>query len=97
VRIVNLRLRIIGKIGDFSVGETRQRNGEALKPVGRARIFDGGKWIEMPRYRREDLRRGDELDGPLVVEEISTRISLRAGEHLSVGDQSTIFVNVGKA
>jgi len=97
VRIVNLRLRIIGKIGDFSVGETRQRNGEALQPVGRARIFDGGKWIEMPRYRREDLRRGDELDGPLVVEEISTRISLRAGEHLSVGDQSTIFVNVGKA
>jgi N-methylhydantoinase A len=97
VRIVNLRLRIIGKIGDFSVGETRLRNGEALKPVGRARIFDGGKWIEMPRYRREDLRRGDELDGPLVVEEISTRISLRAGEHLSVGDQSTIFVNVGKA
>jgi N-methylhydantoinase A len=97
VRIVNLRLRIIGKIGVFSVGETRQRNGEALKSVGRARIFDGGKWIEMPRYRREDLRRGDELDGPLVVEEISTRISLRAGEHLSVGDQSTIFVNVGKA
>jgi N-methylhydantoinase A len=97
VRIVNLRLRIIGKIGDFSVGETRQRNGEALKPVGRTKIFDGGKWIEMPRYRREDLRRGDELDGPLVVEEISTRISLRAGEHLSVGDQSTIFVNVGKA
>jgi len=96
VRIVNLRLRIIGKIGDFSVGETRQRNGEALKPVGRTKIFDGGKWIEMPRYRREDLRRGDELDGPLVVEEISTRISLRAGEHLSVGDQSTIFVNVGK-
>jgi N-methylhydantoinase A len=49
----------------------------------------------MPRYRRDDLRRGDELDGPLVVEEISTRISLRAGERLTVGDQSTILVSVG--
>ncbi|SDS56280.1 hydantoinase/oxoprolinase family protein [Bradyrhizobium canariense] len=95
VRIVNLRLRIVGKIGDFAVGETRQRNGKALQPVGRARIYDDGKWIEMPRYRREDLRRGDELDGPLVVEEISTRISLRAGERLTVGDQSTILVSVG--
>lgn len=95
VRIVNLRLRIVGKIGSFAVGETRKRNGEALQPVGRARIYDSGSWIDMPRYRREDLRRGDELDGPLVVEEISTRISLRAGERLTVGDQSTILVSVG--
>jgi N-methylhydantoinase A len=95
VRIVNLRLRIVGKIGDFTVGETRMRNGEALRPVGRTRIYDDGKWIEMPRYRREDLRRGDKLEGPLVVEEISTRISLRAGERLTVGDQSTILVSVG--
>jgi N-methylhydantoinase A len=97
VRLVNLRLRGIGKIGDFAIGETRQRNGEALKPVGQARIYDGGRWTEMPRYRREDLRRGDELEGPLVVEEISTRISLRAGERLSVGDHSTISVNLEKA
>jgi N-methylhydantoinase A len=95
VRIVNLRLRIVGKIGDFTVGQTRMRNGEALKQVGRARIYDHGHWVEMPRYRREDLRKGDELDGPLVVEEISTRISLRAGERLTVGDQSTILVSVG--
>ena len=95
VRIVNLRLRIVGKIGDFTVGQTRMRNGEALKPVGRARIYAHGHWTEMPRYRREDLRKGDELDGPLVVEEISTRISLRAGERLTVGDQSTILVSVG--
>jgi N-methylhydantoinase A len=95
VRIVNLRLRIVGKIGSFAVGKTRRRNGEALQPVGHARIYDSGSWTEMPRYRREDLRRGDELDGPLVVEEISTRISLRAGERLTVGDQSTILVSVG--
>jgi N-methylhydantoinase A len=95
VRIVNLRLRIVGRIGSFAVSETQKRNGEALQPVGRARIYDDGRWIEMPRYRREDLRRGDELDGPLVVEEISTRISLRAGERLTVGDQSTILVSVG--
>lgn len=96
VRIVNLRLRIIGKIGDFSVGETRKRDGEVLTPVGRARIYDGGQWVEMPRYRRDDLRHGDVLDGPLVVEEVSTRISLRAGEKLTIGDQSTIFVDLEK-
>lgn len=97
VRIVNLRLRIIGKIGDFSIGEARSRGADVLRPVGQARIYDAGKWTEMPRYRREDLRRGDELYGPLVVEEVSTRISLRSGERLSMGEHSTIFVNLGKA
>lgn len=96
VRLVNLRLRIIGRLGEFKVGETSRREGEPLKPVGKARIWEDGEWIEMPRYRREDLRRGDELEGPLVVEEVSTRISLRRGERLSIGEHSTIFVRVGR-
>ena len=97
VRIINLRLRIVGRLGEFKVGETSRREGEPLKSVGQARIWEDGEWTEMPRYRREDLRRGDELDGPVVIEEVSTRISLRAGEHLSTGEHSTIFVRVGRA
>jgi N-methylhydantoinase A len=97
VRIVNLRLRLVGKIGEFQAGEARARNGEILQPVGRARIYEGGEWIDMPRYRREDLRRGDTLAGPLVVEEVSTRISLRPGDRLTVGDHAAIVVHVGKA
>lgn len=97
VRLVNLRLRIIGRLGEFKIGDASPRRSTPLAPIGKARIWEDGEWIEMPRYRREDLCRGDELDGPLVVEEVSTRIPLRRGDHLSIGKYSTIFVSVGRA
>jgi N-methylhydantoinase A len=97
VRVVNLRLRATAKIAEFASGKATPRQGETLEPIGRGRIFEAGKWIEMPRYRRSDLRQGDELSGPLIVEEISTRISLRAGETLTVGQASPIIVTVGHA
>src|SRR5690606_31853246 len=96
VRIVNLRLRAIAGIGEFAAGRAAPRQSEKLESIGRGRIYEHGKWSEMPRYRRRDLRQGDELSGPLIVEEVSTRISLRAGETLTVGKDSTIIVTVGQ-
>ena len=97
VRIVNIRVRAIGVIGGFSTPGTPKRNGAALEPVGQARIRFAQGWLEMPRYRRDDLRSGDRLDGPLVVEELSSRIAIGAGDALEVRDDATIVVGVGRA
>jgi N-methylhydantoinase A len=51
----------------------------------------------MPRYRRDDLRPGDKLAGPLIVEELSSRIVIGPGDRLEVKDDSTIAVTVGRA
>ena len=97
VRIVNLRLRVTGRIGRFATAPAQQRKDGAPQPVGSARIYDAGAWVEMPRYRRDDLCEGDVLHGPLVVEELSTRISLAAGDSLRVGADAALIVTVGSA
>lgn len=97
VRIVNLRLRVTGRIGRFATAPAQQRKDGTPQPVGSARIYDAGAWVEMPRYRRDDLCEGDVLHGPLVVEELSTRISLAAGDSLRVGADAALIVTVGSA
>jgi N-methylhydantoinase A len=97
VRVVNLRLRATAKIGAFAAGKSAPREDGQPQPIGEGRIYEGGVWTGMPRYRRVDLRQGDRLEGPLIVEETSTRISLRAGETLTVGQDSTIVVTTGHA
>lgn len=97
VRLVNLRVRAIGEVGAFSTPGARTRGAAALEPAGEARIRFSEGWIEMPRYRRDDLRQGDRLEGPLVVEELSSRITIGAGDTLEVADDATIIVSVGRA
>ncbi|MEX2521009.1 MAG: hydantoinase/oxoprolinase family protein [Paracoccaceae bacterium] len=97
VRMMNLRIRAIGKVGRFAAGETRARNGAALQPVGVARIRVGETWVEMPRYRRDDLCAGDRLQGPLVIEESSSRIAISEKDSVEVREDSAIMIAVGSA
>lgn len=97
VRLVNLRVRAIGKVGAFSTPGADTREGAGPEPAGQARIRFAEGWVEMPRYRRDDLRRGDRLEGPLVIEESSSRIAIGTGDVLEVAEDATIVVTVGKA
>ncbi|WP_241911840.1 hydantoinase/oxoprolinase family protein [Telmatospirillum siberiense] len=58
-------------------------------PIDRTiRMFDGarGRWIELPAYRREQLRPGDRLSSPsLVLEnETTTFVSTRFRAHIDI-------------
>ncbi|MEJ8574991.1 hydantoinase/oxoprolinase family protein [Microbaculum marinum] len=97
VRIVNLRVRVVGRIGQFATVKPKPKNGGATRPVGRARIRLGADWADIPRYRREDLQAGERIEGPFVVEELSTRIVGYRGDALDVRDDGTITVTVGEA
>jgi N-methylhydantoinase A/oxoprolinase/acetone carboxylase beta subunit len=97
VRIVNLRIRVVGRIGQFATVKPKAKNGGATEPIGHARIRLGQDWADIPRYRREDLQAGEHIDGPFVVEELSTRIVGYGGDTLNVRDDGTITVTVGEA
>ncbi len=97
VRLVNIRVRAIGKVGTSRTAGARARNGEALAPAGTARIREAAGWVDMPLYRRDDLRAGDRLAGPLVVEELSSRLAIGAGDTLAVKDDATIVIAIGRA
>jgi N-methylhydantoinase A len=96
VRVMNLRVRAVGKVGQFASAPARMRNGEALAPIGKARIRMADGWIEMPRYRREDLCSGDSVAGPLVIEELSSRIVIGAGDKVEIADDASLVISVGK-
>lgn len=95
VRMINLRVRVIGEVGSFSTGRAPDAAG-APEPLGTTRIWLRDDWVEMPRYRREDLRAGDRIEGPAVVEEASSRIAIYGGDSLEVGGDATILVKVGR-
>lgn len=96
IRLVNIRLRFVGKIGAFSINAAADDRAGA-SPIGETRIRMADGWKHVPRYRRDQLRPGDRLQGPLVVEELSSRLAIEERDSLEVKDDGAIVVSIGKA
>lgn len=93
VRAVNIRVRVAGQLGHHLTGKGTPRTG-AAEPAGEAKLHLDGGFRTVPRYRRADLQPGDTLDGPLVVEEPSTRLPIDAGDRLTVDTDRNLIVEV---
>jgi N-methylhydantoinase A len=94
VRAVNIRLRVAGQIGHHITGKDAPRTETKPKAAGEAKIYLEGGFKTVPRYRRADLRPGDTLEGPLVVEEPSTRLPIDVGDTLRVDTDRNLIVDV---
>lgn len=94
VRAVNIRLRVAGQMGSPIAGKDAARAEATPKPAGEAKIYLDGGFRSVPRYRRADLRPGDTLEGPLVVEEPSTRLPIDVGDRLRVDAERNLIVDV---
>jgi N-methylhydantoinase A len=94
VRAVNIRLRVAGQMGQRISGKDAPHSDAKPKPAGEAKVHLEGGFRTVPRYRRADLRPGDQLDGPLVVEEPSTRLPIDVGDRLRVDADHNLIVDV---
>ncbi len=94
VRAVNIRLRVAGQIGHQISGKDAPRAEAKPKAAGEAKIYLEGGFKTVPRYRRADLRAGDTLEGPLVVEEPSTRLPIDVGDRLRVDADRNLIVDL---
>jgi N-methylhydantoinase A len=94
VRAVNIRLRVAGQVGHHITGKDAPRTETKPKAAGEAKIYLEGGFKTVPRYRRADLRPGDTLEGPLVVEEPSTRLPIDVGDTLRVDTDRNLIVDV---
>jgi N-methylhydantoinase A len=94
VRAVNIRLRVAGQIGHHVAREEARRADAKPEPAGEAKIYLDGGFRTVPRYHRAGLRPGDMLEGPLVVEEPSTRLPIDAGDRLHVDADRNLVVDV---
>ena len=96
VRVVNIRLRVAGNMANPTSAKDQPRESGKPTASGEARLYLGGGFRSVPRYRRADLRPGDTLEGPLVVEEPSTRLPIDEGDKLRVDADRNIVVEVGR-
>ncbi|PSN93691.1 hypothetical protein B9Q09_05375, partial [Candidatus Marsarchaeota G2 archaeon ECH_B_SAG-C16] len=50
------------------------------------RAWIGGRFLNVGIYRREDLRGGFEVDGPVIIEEYTSTTVVNPGWRCTVGD-----------
>jgi len=78
VEAVSVRLRIVGRVDRPELaGATEIRGGGG--PRSRRRVFVDGQWTEVPVFHRQDLGPGQDLQGPVVVEQEDTTVFFPQG------------------
>jgi len=96
VVFVNARVAAIGKV---AVGEPEQGTAASGAPpaIRSRRKAWFGKWQDVPVYALDDLRPGQALLGPAIIEAETTTVVINAGDKLIVNALGWLDINVGKA
>jgi N-methylhydantoinase A len=96
VVFVNARVAAVGAV---AVGEVEQAMAaSAAAPVARSRrkaYF--GTWQDVPVYGLDDLRPGQALQGPAIIEAETTTVVINAGDRLVVNRLGWLDIKVAKA
>ncbi|MBO3747957.1 hydantoinase/oxoprolinase family protein [Streptosporangiaceae bacterium NEAU-GS5] len=79
VEWVNLRVSGIGPITRPAIPECPPPTGQVRPVTTRQAYFEEGGWAGAPVYRRADLRRGDVVHGPAVIEEYGSTLPIHPG------------------
>ena len=69
-------------------------SGDDAKPTGMRRIYLD-EWIEVPVYRFGDLRAGQNLQGPAIIEADTTTVLLLSEDVATVTDMGWLDIAVG--
>jgi N-methylhydantoinase A len=62
-----------------------------VKPV----YFRIGGWVDTPVYRREQLRAGNEIAGPALIEEHASTTVVQPGDALRVDELGNLQIDIG--
>jgi N-methylhydantoinase A len=101
VEIVNLRVLATGQRPPFALPKLAT-GGPTPPPAARRRVravyFNtddtAGAWHDCPVWRREDLLAGNKIDGPAVIEELSSTTLLRPGDRAEVDPFGNILIDI---
>ena len=93
VEVVNLRVSGIGPIRRPEVPAAPSDGGEGTPTGSRPVCFDpGAGFVETPVHWRPDLRAGQVLEGPVVVEEFGSTVPIHPGFTARVDDHANLVV-----
>ncbi len=93
VEIVNCRLRAVGRI-DAQAGEEAPAAGELPPATAHREVYFDAEagWCRTPVYDRDRIPAGAVLDGPVIVEEMSSTTLVLPGQRATVDAQGNIGI-----
>ena len=95
VEIVTLRSRAVGVVARPPMPKVPARSGDALASIGARRVYAGtGKWSTYGVYRYGDLRAGDVVVGPAIVDDTTGTTVLHSGDSGRVGTMGELQISV---
>jgi N-methylhydantoinase A len=92
--MVNLRLSALGKFENkvrlATASRAEDRGERGRRPV----IFET-KPVDCPIYLRSGFQPGDQLKGPVVIEELGATILVYPGDKMQVNEFGHLVIDVG--
>ena len=97
IEVTTLRVQAVGLVDKPQLPKLAKRApGEDLDIKHRTVFRNGGVQEDYKLVAREDLRAGDQLEGPAVVTEHTATTVMHAGDRLTVGEYGEIAIAIGK-
>ena len=96
VVFVNARVAAIGAVAAPAATEAAITSSLTCTPRTRRKAHFG-QWIEVPVYALDDLRPGQGLEGPAIVEAETTTVVINTGDRLTVNALGWLDIRVAKA
>jgi N-methylhydantoinase A len=90
---VNLRVTAIGRSPEVRLPEIGSMNDNPDVQAEREVYFFGEGFLPTPVYRREQLRAGIRLPGPVVIEEVISTTIIPPGWEVTVDETGNLLIN----
>ncbi|MCA0848590.1 hydantoinase/oxoprolinase family protein [Salipiger thiooxidans] len=92
VEIVNLRLSVKGASAAAPDAEYTAQDGDAV--IGSRQVYFDGGWYETAIYERARLPVGPYVEGPAIIQEMSSTTIVEPGQRLRVDGSGTMLIEV---
>jgi N-methylhydantoinase A len=98
LRIINARLKAIGKIKEIPVSEIKQGKEIHRKSIKKERkVYLEGNLMETQIYERAELLCGNSIPGPAIIEEPFHTTVVMPGQTLQVDKLGNLIIYLGGA
>jgi N-methylhydantoinase A len=97
VEVVNLRITAIGRLAGAEETETLLSHAPGPPDHHRPVWFDGEAAMDTPIYDRAQLAAGQELTGPVVIEQLDATTLLAPGDQARIDDFGNLHVELSHA
>jgi N-methylhydantoinase A len=98
VEIVNCRLQAVGAVAKAPLREIASAGKVSTAIAAQRKIYFGVRhgWLDTPVYARAKLPAGAKLEGPALIEEMSSTVLLAPGQSASVDRIGNLIIDTGR-